>query len=197
MFSTIIGHTILMTPIDYRVDSAWCKDVYQFLCASEGSLIARFMGPTWGPPGADRTQVGPMWVPMKIAIWVVILMSALWNIWTQLNLVLQANLWYKAHQIPKLKCFSSRLADVFAHSIEVRCWVRNEDVVGAAPTGNAPTTSEWSTILLPPKVPLLLFICWTYLRSVPNVFLSNSVIDIWSDNNSYQWLFIIAMQGWF
>ena len=25
------------------------------------SLIARFMGPTWGPPGADRTQVGPTW----------------------------------------------------------------------------------------------------------------------------------------
>ena len=24
------------------------------------SLIARFMGPTWGPTGADRTQVGPM-----------------------------------------------------------------------------------------------------------------------------------------
>ena len=24
------------------------------------SLIARFMGPTWGLPGADRTQVGPM-----------------------------------------------------------------------------------------------------------------------------------------
>ena len=27
------------------------------------SLIARFMGPTWGPSGADRTQVGPMLVP--------------------------------------------------------------------------------------------------------------------------------------
>ena len=25
------------------------------------TLIARFMGPTWGLPGADRTQVGPMW----------------------------------------------------------------------------------------------------------------------------------------
>ena len=25
------------------------------------SLIARFMGPTWGLLGADRTQVGPMW----------------------------------------------------------------------------------------------------------------------------------------
>ena len=25
------------------------------------SLIARFMGPTWGLSGADRTQVGPCW----------------------------------------------------------------------------------------------------------------------------------------
>ena len=28
---------------------------------SNSSLIARFMGPTWGPAGASRTQVGPMW----------------------------------------------------------------------------------------------------------------------------------------
>ena len=27
------------------------------------SLIARFMGPTWGPSGAARTQVGPILVP--------------------------------------------------------------------------------------------------------------------------------------
>ena len=27
------------------------------------TLIARFMGPTWGPSGADRTQVGPMSAP--------------------------------------------------------------------------------------------------------------------------------------
>ena len=27
------------------------------------SLVARFMGPTWGPSGADRTQVGPMFAP--------------------------------------------------------------------------------------------------------------------------------------
>ena len=26
----------------------------------KSSLIARFMVPTWGPPGADKTQVGPM-----------------------------------------------------------------------------------------------------------------------------------------
>ena len=41
-----------------------------------------------------------------------------------------------------LNCFSSRLADVFAQYIKAE----NEDVVGAAPTGDAPTTSEWSTI---------------------------------------------------
>ena len=50
------------------------------------------------------------------------------------------------HQIAILKLFSSRLAFVFVQSIEAGCWVENEDVVGAAPTGDAPTTSEWSTI---------------------------------------------------
>ena len=29
------------------------------------------MGPTWGPSGADRAQVGPMLAPMNFAIWVV------------------------------------------------------------------------------------------------------------------------------
>ena len=41
-------------------------------------------------------------------------------------------------------------------SFETRCYVENEDVVGAAPTGDAPTTSEWSTILLPSQVWLIL-----------------------------------------
>ena len=34
--------------------------------------------------------------------------------------------------------------------------MENEDVVGAAPTGDARTTSELSTILLPIKVRLIL-----------------------------------------
>ena len=29
-------------------------------------LIARFLGPTWGPCGADRTQVGPMLAPWTL-----------------------------------------------------------------------------------------------------------------------------------
>ena len=38
------------------------------------SLIARFMGPTWDPPGDDRTQVGPMLAPWT-------LLSGLGNCW--------------------------------------------------------------------------------------------------------------------
>ena len=67
------------------------------------------------------------------------------------------------HQISKLRCFLSRLSVVFVQSIETRCQVENEDVVGAAPTGDAPTTSEWSTILLTFKVRLILEI-WRYAK---------------------------------
>ena len=34
----------------------------------------------------------------------------------------------------------------FAQSIEARCQVKNIDVIGTAPTGDAPNKSEWSTI---------------------------------------------------
>ena len=64
-----------------------------------------------------------------------------------------------------LKRFSSRLAVVCAQSIEARCWVENEDVVGAVPTGDAPTTSEWSTILLPIKARLILEVLWYFPMS--------------------------------
>ena len=51
---------------------------------------------------------------------------------------------------------SSLILNIFAQSIEARCLVENEDVVVAAPTGVAPTTSERSSILLPTRVPLIL-----------------------------------------
>ena len=52
----------------------------QYIINVCASLIARFMGPTWGPPGADRTQIGPMlapwsllsgfpWIMLTIDIW--------------------------------------------------------------------------------------------------------------------------------
>ena len=52
----------------------------------------------------------------------------------------------------------SVLGFVFAQSIETRCLVENEDVVGGA----APTTSELSSNLLPIKVWLILEI-WRYI----------------------------------
>ena len=45
-----------------------------FRCVN--TLIARFMGPTWGPSGADKTQVGPMLGPMNFVFWVVTTMVA-------------------------------------------------------------------------------------------------------------------------
>ena len=54
-----------------------------------------------------------------------------------------------------------QIKSVFSESLEARCQVENEDVVGAAPTGDAPTTSEWSTIQLPTKVRLILE-TWRY-----------------------------------
>ena len=45
---------------------------------------------------------------------------------------------------------------VFLIETAPRCLVENEDVVGAAPTGDAPFTSEWSIIWLPTKAQLIL-----------------------------------------
>ena len=62
--------------------------------------------------------------------------------------------------MPTLKCFSSHLVIGFAQSIEAVCDVENEDVVEAAQSGDAPTTSEWSTILLLTKVCLISEVLW-------------------------------------
>ena len=41
---------------------SWEKSV----CHKVLTLIARFMGPIWGPPWADRTQVAPMLAPCTL-----------------------------------------------------------------------------------------------------------------------------------
>ena len=56
----------------------------------------------------------------------------------------------------KISWFSSSLTVVFAQSIKARCLVENEDVVWAVQTGDNPTTSDWSTNLLPTNVRLIL-----------------------------------------
>ena len=83
--------------------------------------------------------------------------------------------------------------------MEPGCGVENEDVVGAAPTGDAPTTSEWSTIVLPTKVQLILEtwryapfrlnefkIHWTMshvCKIAPKSILINAPCVLWYDGN--------------
>ena len=63
-----------------------------------------------------------------------------WNLFLSCKLIIFQH-WFR-------KWLGTDQAIVFAQSIEAS-YVENEDVVGAAPTGAAPTTSEWSTMLLP------------------------------------------------
>ena len=44
------------------------------------ALIASFMGPMWGPPGADKTQVGPMLATWTLLYWLVISLDVINNI---------------------------------------------------------------------------------------------------------------------
>ena len=88
------------------------------------------------------------------------------------------------HQILKLRCFSYLLAIVFVQYIEARCWVENEDVVGAAPTGDAPTISVWSIIFWPTNVHLILEVWWYVeavgpaLKTLKHVELTNSLTHL-------------------
>ena len=40
--------------------------IFLSVCITKSLLMARFLGPTWGPSGADRTQVGPMLAPWTL-----------------------------------------------------------------------------------------------------------------------------------
>ena len=53
--------TLMVTAVNDSVCKAQCV-----LVSLKLTLIARFMGPTWGPSGADRTQVGPMLAPWTL-----------------------------------------------------------------------------------------------------------------------------------
>ena len=81
--------------------------------------------------------------------------------WEMIKLHNESILKYKAHQILKLIYFLTCHAVAFAQFIEARSLVENEDAVRAAPTGDAPTASEWSTISLPAELRHVLEV-WRY-----------------------------------
>ena len=62
--SFCVQENVLFVKLNGKVGFQWMEPLPVLgLCQSKYTLIARFMGPTWGLPGADRTQVGPMWAP--------------------------------------------------------------------------------------------------------------------------------------
>ena len=107
--------------------------------------------------------------------WIIKWTCIIWSLYCAtkqmdcINYTRQSIWYYKTsdirHKNPKLKWFSSHLAVVFFPNHWTRCLVENEDVVGVAPTGDAPTTSEWSTSLFPTKVWLILDVwrCISYV----------------------------------
>ena len=61
-----ITHTLTITSAGFRSDDEDTKAKWYNRGAIKTTLIAMFMGTTWGPSGADRTQVGPMLAPWKL-----------------------------------------------------------------------------------------------------------------------------------
>ena len=55
------------------------------------SLIARFMGPTWGPSGADRTQVSPMLAPWTLLSGIILIYKCLGEMVVQFFVYLAAD----------------------------------------------------------------------------------------------------------
>ena len=79
--NTTIYHDNLQ---DRWIHGPTCQVMYLWLCSPARahycvldkhgipSLIARFMGPTWGPSGADRTQVGPTLAPWTLLFGILV-----------------------------------------------------------------------------------------------------------------------------
>ena len=68
------AHDMSLKPYKITSTEVWLKCQYHIqwkYCLKESveenhTLIARFVGPTWGPSGADRTQVGPILAPWTL-----------------------------------------------------------------------------------------------------------------------------------
>ena len=75
----IIGETMRFVH-KTGMSMTWCNQQWTSGFPQEGrhSMIAKFMGPKWGSPGAGRTQVGPM-----LATWTLI-SGLLWKV-TQIH----------------------------------------------------------------------------------------------------------------
>ena len=67
LMAVLILHAVAVGPTGGPTVINGCCDKNSLTAATDQltvyTLIVRFMGPTWGPSEADRTQVGPMLAP--------------------------------------------------------------------------------------------------------------------------------------
>ena len=110
------------------------------------SEIAQFMGPTWGPPGSSRPQMGPMLAPWT-------LLSG-WSCVAGCGDGSSSSLGCCGQGAKLCKSITMSWATTgqrYCQTSNIRCTlignqpVDHSDVVGASPVGAAPTTSSSST----------------------------------------------------
>ena len=75
--NTMATHALWLMFSSHQPPWYWLYNINSSLYpVRKGSLIARFMGPTCGTAGADRTHVGPILAPMNFAICVLTIWKA-------------------------------------------------------------------------------------------------------------------------
>ena len=98
-----------------HVSWGWEIQLWQMQTTGTGhkltTLIASFMGPPWGPPEADRTQVGP-----KLALWT--LLSGIWHKICKINFLVK--FWEWNHQ-----CFWGFIWSIYMYSPCLLYWYWN------------------------------------------------------------------------
>ena len=138
------------------LDNGFTRSAPSLFINQTVSPIARFIGPTCGTSGADRTQVGPMLAPWTLLSGDVSLttsqgkasvkrISKLANFlcayigrWTVVRL------WIVGCSAPSQYLNYHKTSNINRTLVSNKI-VDNSDVVGASPLGAAPTTSSFST----------------------------------------------------
>ena len=114
-------------------------------------LIARFKGPTWGPPGADRTQVGPCWPHERWCLGCY--PRYLWSQYIPYN-VHCSRLGCVLFCVVKVLCLMCS-CDVFTHILQC-CFT------------DAVAIIQYKTALMPIKYSWLIFIKWIITQPLQN-----------------------------
>ena len=89
---------------------------------TSATLISMFMGPTWGPSGADRTQVDPMLAPWNFAIGQVRVWELRVTYLSICRCMVEVHGPWKPPQRPLLGSNRSRLLDTTLHTFPPLYW---------------------------------------------------------------------------